>query len=128
MSKTPSILLFIIVDEISNRITKARRTRSFRIIKIPNFELFVAAVVKSIFTVNPEKPFFSWRELGFGAMRLWSAWRGLDPSLRETFFLCLRPPLEAGTIKWGFQRGLNIPFGQGRGTIPRPQILFLEAL
>jgi len=27
----------------------------------------------------------------------------------------LTPPLEAGTAKWGFQRGRSIPFGQGRG-------------
>ena len=29
--------------------------------------------------------------------------------------LSLTPPLEAGTNKWGFQRGPSIPFGQGRG-------------
>jgi len=37
--------------------------------------------------------------------------------------LSVTSPLEAGTTKWGFQRGLNIPFGRERGSYPDREIL-----
>jgi hypothetical protein len=34
----------------------------------------------------------------------------------------LTPPLEAGPIKWGFQRGCSPPFGRERGSNPAREL------